>query len=221
MSMANDRPGALNTPGKAPDALEQGLLELARERPEAAQQIAAGVLQADPDALLELGRHLVRIGRYDDATRVLDVAVARSPAMTTLVVQLGYAKLSRGDCAGAGIAFTRALRLSPDTPDALFGIAKAHQELGENEPAANYFRDYLSVRPGDCGAWLNLGHCLLELGRSEQGYECFRRAARGEAGRYGTALTALVAAGRGRFWLRPSDAAAFFRLPQDHSDPSS
>jgi tetratricopeptide (TPR) repeat protein len=215
MSMANEHQGALGFPGEARDAFEQGLLELARERPEAAQQIAAGVLQSDPHALLELGRLLVRIGRCDEAIGILDLAVARSPDMTELVVQLGYAKLSCRNCAGARIAFARALQLSPGTPDALFGIAKVHQELGESEPAANYFRDYLSVRPGDCGAWLNLGHCLLELGRREEGYECFRRAARGEAGRYGTALTSLVAAGHGRFWLRPSDAAAFFRLPQD------
>lgn len=215
MSTANVPPGALNAPGKARDALEQGLLELARERPEAAQQIAAGVLQADPHALLELGRLLVQIGRYDDAIGILDLAAARSPDMPELAVQLGYAKLSRGDCAGARIAFERALQLFPNTPDALFGIAKAHQELGDSEPAANCFRDYLSVRPGDAGAWLNLGHCLLEIGRREEGYECFRRAARGDAGRYGTALTSLVAAGHGRFWLRPSDAAAFFRLPRD------
>ena len=97
----------------------------------------------------------------------------------------------------------------------MFGIAKAHQERGESEPAATYFRDYLAIRPHDSGAWLNLGHCLLELGEFDAGYDCFRSAARGDAGRYGTALTSFAAAGRGRFWLRPSDAAAFFGLSKD------
>jgi len=107
--------------------------------------------------------------------------------------------------------FARALDISPDSHDALFGMAKAHQELGENEAAVDYFRRYLTDRPNDSGAWLNLGHGLLELGQLEPGYECFRMAARGNAERYGTALTSLAAAARGRFWLKPSAAARFLR----------
>ena len=66
-------------------------------------------------------------------------------------------------------------------------------------------------RPNDGGAWLSLGHCLLELGQLDAGYECFRTAARGDASRYGNALTSLASAARGRFWLRPSEAARFMR----------
>ena len=98
--------------------------------------------------------------------------------------------------------------------DALFGMAKVHQEVGENREAADYFRRYLAQRPKDGGAWLNLGHCLLELGETDAGYECFRTAARGNAQRYGTALTSLASAARGQFWLRPSEAARFFGSPE-------
>ena len=90
-------------------------------------------------------------------------------------------------------------------------MAKAHQELGESEAAADYFRRYLADRPNDSGAWLNLGHCLLELGQRDAGYECFRTAARGDAKRYGIALSSLAASSRGRFWLKPSAAAQYFR----------
>ena len=65
--------------------------------------------------------------------------------------------------------------------------------------------------PNDAGVWLNLGHSLLELGELESGYECFRTAARGDPKRYAGALSTLVKSGRGRFWLKPSDAVRFLR----------
>jgi tetratricopeptide (TPR) repeat protein len=160
-------------------------------------------------AFNELGYLLVLMGRYDEAADILTQGLQIAPTMPQLSIQLGYAELSRRNCANAKIAFGRALDISPHSHDALFGMAKAHQELGENEAAADYFRRYLTDRPNDSGAWLNLGHCLLELGQLEPGYECFRLAARGDAERYGTALTSLAAAARGRFWLRPSAAARF------------
>src|SRR6266404_6457022 len=168
-------------------------------------------------AFLERGYQLVLMDRYDEAIAALNLGLQIAPTMPELSIQLGYAHLSRGDCANASVAFARALEISPHLHDALFGLAKAHQELGENEAAAGYFRRYLTNRPNDGGAWLSLGHCLLELGQLDAGYECFRRAARGDAKRYGTALTSLAAAARGRFWLRPREAARFLRASQSQS----
>jgi len=165
----------------------------------------------DAAAFDELGYLLVLMGRYDEAADVLTQGLQIAPTLPQLSIQLGYAELSRRNCANAKVAFARALDISPRSHDALFGMAKAHQELGENDAAVDYFRRYLADRPNDSGAWLNLGHCLLELGQLEPGYECFRMAARGNAERYGTALTSLAAAARGRFWLRPSAAARFLR----------
>jgi tetratricopeptide (TPR) repeat protein len=176
------------------------------------------VLEIDPQhagALYVMGYALTLLGRYDEAAGVLARGVEIAPLRPELSIQLGYAELSRRDCIKAKIAFARALEISPGAYDALFGLAKAHQELGDNEPAAEGFRRYLSIRPNDAGAWLNLGHCLLELGQLDAGYECFRTAARGDASRYSTALTSLSAAARGRFWLRPSDAARFMQSSRD------
>jgi tetratricopeptide (TPR) repeat protein len=165
-------------------------------------------------AFAELGRLLVSLDRYDEAVDVLSRGIEVAPTMPKLTIQLGYAHLSQRDCANAKIAFARALAIAPDSHDALFGLGEAHQEIGENKPAAACFRRYLTDRPNDAGAWLNLGHCLLELDQRDAGYECFRQAARGDAIRYGRALTSLAAAARGRFWLRPSDAARFLRPTQ-------
>jgi Tfp pilus assembly protein PilF len=216
MIMESEASNASNTGDKrrADDLLADALLALDNRRPADAAQIAAEVLGADPHhagALYVLGYALTMQGRYDEAADMLDRGVQVAPMVPEMSIQLGYAQLSRSDCANAKLAFARALDLSPGAHDALFGMAKAHQELGENEEAADRFRRYLTGRPNDSGAWLNLGHCQLELGQRDAGYECFRRAARGDASRYGTALTSLAAAPHGRFWLRPSQAARFLR----------
>lgn len=162
-------------------------------------------------AFYELGSLLVAVARHDEAIETLNRGRAIAPMMPELSIQLGYIFLERRDCAQAKMAFMHALGISPESPAALFGMAKAHQEIGENDAAAAYFRRYLRSNPTDTGGWLHLGHVLLELGDLDAGYECFRTAARGDPKRYGDALGSLVKSARGRFWLKPSDAARFFR----------
>jgi len=162
-------------------------------------------------AFRELGALLVFLERYDEAIEVLRRGLEVAPMMAQLSIQLGYALLSRGTCADAKSAFARALEISLDSPDALFGMAKAHRNVGETQAAADYFRRYLVSSPSDQSAWLHLGHCLLELGQLNAGYECFRAVARGNPRRFGNALASLTASGRGRFWLKPSAAAQFLR----------
>ncbi|HEY2527015.1 MAG TPA: tetratricopeptide repeat protein [Xanthobacteraceae bacterium] len=159
----------------------------------------------------ELGCLLFSLGRYDEAIATFRDGLAVAPMMPELSIQLGNVFLRCRNCAEARTAFARALDISPHSPEALFGMAKSHQEVGENQEAAEYFRRYLMGRPDDSAAWLNLGHCLLELGDRETGYGCFRTAARGDAKRFGTALTSLAASARGRFWLKQSAAERFLR----------
>ncbi|MBX9827153.1 MAG: tetratricopeptide repeat protein [Xanthobacteraceae bacterium] len=188
---------ALRQAGRNDDAVRSLKLTIARHREYAA-------------AFLELGHLLVSMDRHDEAVDVLARGLDIAPTMPQLPIQLGYAQLSRGDCNKARDAFARALEISPGSHDALFGMAKAHQEIGENSDAAAWFRRYLAERPNDASALLGLGHCLLELGELDAGYDCFRRAAQGGAQRYGSALTSLASAARGRFWLKPSRARQFF-----------
>jgi tetratricopeptide (TPR) repeat protein len=203
--------GALRQAGRHEEAVNQ--LKLATRR-----------YPSEASLHLELGYQLVLMDRYDEAIDALGLGLQIAPMMPQLSIQLGFAYLSLGDCANAKTALARALDISPHADDALFGMAKAHQELGENEEAAGYFQRYLTSRPNDGGGWLSLGHCLLELGQLDVGYECFRRAASGDAERFGAALTSLASAARGRFWLRPRDAARFLlasALPASASAPES
>jgi len=158
----------------------------------------------------ELGYLLMLLEKYDEAIDALRRGLEIAPMMPQLSVQLGEVFLRRRNYGEAQAAFARALEIAPQSAEALFGIAKANQLLGEAASAADFYRRCLLLTPDDAACWLNLGHCLLQLGQVEAGYECFRTAARGDPKRYGKALTSFAASGRGRLWLRPSAAARFF-----------
>jgi tetratricopeptide (TPR) repeat protein len=162
-------------------------------------------------AFHELGNLLFSTERYDEAIEVFSRGLEIAPMMPELSIRLGYVFLQRRNFADAKVAFARALGISPGSYDAQFGMAKAHQEIGECQAAAEYFRRCLMTRPDDAGTWVALGQCLLELDQREAGYECFRAAARGDPKRYGNALASLVKSGRGRFWLKPSEAERYLR----------
>jgi tetratricopeptide (TPR) repeat protein len=189
---------ALRHAGRREDALSRLKLAIKRRPPYAA-------------AFKEFGYLLISMERYDEAVEVLNRGIEIAPMMPQLSIELGYAHLSRRDCANAKIAFARVLEISPRSHDALVGMAKAHLEVGEAELAVTYFRRSLQINPDHQASWLHLGHCLLELGHVDAAYNCFRTAARGDAKNYGNALNSFVAANRGRFWLKPSDAMRFLR----------
>ncbi len=162
-------------------------------------------------AFHELGFLLLSMERHGAAIDVLSRGQELLPMMPELPILLGNVFLACRKFPDAKISFARALNISPNSPDAMYGLGMAHWRLCEYAAAADLFRRCLTHNPDDTSTWLNLGHCLLELGQRNAGYDCFRTVARKDPNLYGSALTALVNAGRSRFWLRPSAAARFLR----------
>jgi tetratricopeptide (TPR) repeat protein len=162
-------------------------------------------------AFHELGFLLLSMERYNDAIEVLSRGHELLPMMPELSILLGNVFLECRNFPSAKIYFARALNISPNSSDAMYGLAMAHWRLCEYQAAADLFRRCLVHNPDDISIWLSLGHCLLELGHCDAGYDCFRTVARGDPRRYGSALTALVNSGRSRFWLKPSAAERFLR----------
>ncbi len=162
-------------------------------------------------AFHELGFLLLSMERYDEAIEVLSRGLELLPMMPELSLLLGNVFLGCRNFSNAKIHFARALNISPNSVEALYGLGMAHWRLCEYQPAAGLFRRCLMRNPDDASTWLNLGHCLLELGQRDAGYDCFRTVARGDPRRYGSALVSLVNSGRSRFWLKPSAAERFLR----------
>ena len=162
-------------------------------------------------AFHELGIVLCSMRRFADAQAALERGLAIDPTAVELSVELGGVFINRADPVNAKIAFARALAQAPGHPRALQGFGTALLYEGEFERAAERFRQVLARNPGHVRARLDLGHCLLELGRFDEAVACLRAMVAASPKLYGKALTALVSAGRGRFWLRPSAAAAFLK----------
>ena len=162
-------------------------------------------------AFHQLGALLFTMKRYPESIEVLERGRDIAPAMVELSIQLGYVFLAQRSSVKAKSAFAAALKIVPAAAAALWGVGKAHQQIGENEEAIGYFRKCLTLVPDDAGTWLNLGHSLLEVGDTDAGLDCFRTAARGDQKGYFNVLTTLVKTNRGRFWLKPSDAARSLR----------
>lgn len=199
--------------GAANPELETHLAIALRElkRPAEAQQWLYSAITrtpAFPRAFAELGDLLRTMRRYGEAESVLKRGLEVAPTVPQLSLALGGVHLDRADPAGAKIAFARALALTPGDPDAAFGFGIALQYEGDFARAAERFRRVLAADPQRHRARMNLGYCLIELGRHDDGLACLRETVKAAPQLYGSCLRMLATAGRGRFWLRRRAAAA-------------
>jgi tetratricopeptide (TPR) repeat protein len=186
---------ALREIGRADDALKWLYRAIERE-------------PAHARAFQEAGDLLRALRRYAEAEAVLKRGLEAAPTVPELSLALGGVYLDRAESANAKIAFARALALAPAHPDALLGFGIALQYEGEFARAAERFRRVLARDLGHNRARMNLGYCLIELGQVDEGIACLRAAVQAAPHNYGSALRMLISAGRGRFWLKRSAAAA-------------
>lgn len=159
-------------------------------------------------AFHELGILLCSMRRYDEAEAALKRGLDAAPTVAELSVELGGVYICRADPASAKIAFARALVHAPGHVRALHGFGTALLFEGEFERAAERFRQVLAHSPDHARARLDLAHCLIELRRFDEAVDTLRTLVRSAPQQFGRALKMLASSGRGRFWLRPSAAAA-------------
>ncbi|WP_068875377.1 lipopolysaccharide assembly protein LapB [Phenylobacterium sp. CCH9-H3] len=187
---------ALNAAGRGDEALEQ-LRRATMRRP------------VFPLAFLKLGEQLAEIGRFDEAIAVLEGGLALVPDGVGLRVGLGFIHLGRNQRDVARRLFLQVLATSPDRHDATVGLARVMAADGEYADAADLLRRALALRPEDVATLVELGKCQLELGARGAGEATLRAAVRRAHRLAPLAIVALATTSHGRFFLRPSEAAAF------------
>jgi len=165
-----------------------------------------------PPAFVELGDQLGAVGRFDEAIAVFESGLALTPDAAVLRIGLGYIHLRRNDRAKARGLFLQARAAAPERRDAVVALARVTALDGEYGAAADLYRLALASRPEDAVRWIELGKCLLEMGKREAGEAILRTATRGDARLAGPAIKALAATPHGRFFLRPSAVARFLRV---------
>jgi Flp pilus assembly protein TadD len=168
-----------------------------------------------PAAVHEYGYLLHSLNRAGEAIDVLKAGIEMAPWMADLPILLGWIFHSRHDGVNAKAAFSRALGVTSNHPDALYGMGLVLMDAGQFAQGSEFFQRALQSDPADQQSRLYLGACLLELGQPGAASACLRQVTHGGANFYGKALKVLSSSSRGRFWLRPSAAAKFFRGEQN------
>ena len=163
-----------------------------------------------PPAFHELGYLLHSLKQSDEAIEVLKQGIALAPMIPELWSQLGFVSNATHDRAGAAEAFSCALDINPVHPEAMKGLTSVLMQEGDYAQAAELFKRVISAYPEEGSARIGLGACLLQLGEMDAAYACLR-AGVGKGAPFHAALKAIMSSGRGRFWLRPSQAAAFLK----------
>lgn len=158
----------------------------------------------------ELGFLLRMLNRPAEAIAPLKQGVAVAPMMPEMWVQLGLVYADVNDRAAARGAYEQALAINPVHPDAIKGLTSVLMHEGDHAGAAELFKRAIAAEPDEPAMRIGLGHCLLELGQEDAGYACLRDAV-GQGASLQKAIKASAVSAHGRFWLRPSDAAKFFK----------
>lgn len=176
-----------------------------------ALRAAAARRPAYPRAFLELGETLGAVGRIGEAIAAFEDGLRAFPTADGFRISLGYLHLRRNDRAAARAMFEHVRTVAPGRQDAMVGLAQVLALEGDHGGAVSLFRQALVIRPDNAGARIALAKSLLELGDREAGEAELKRAAAQAPELAGPILSALAAAPRGRFFLRPSAARDFLK----------
>ncbi len=88
-----------------------------------------------------------RLGRYEDARRHYEVALAADPTCAEAAYNLGSLQDDRADLSQAVVWYRRALEVRPDYADAHFNLASALERRGDVETARHHWLRYLELDP--------------------------------------------------------------------------
>ncbi len=113
--------------------------------------------QSRPRSLLAVAQD--RSGDQEGAVRSFEGVLHLDPSDVTANHYLGELELRRNKPAEAEMRFRHALEIRPDAPEALQGLARSLESQSKPE-AAEAYRKYLAVVPGDSGARARLIHLL-------------------------------------------------------------
>jgi serine/threonine protein kinase/tetratricopeptide (TPR) repeat protein len=97
-------------------------------------------------AFYEIGRHSYRAGRYADAVREFEKAVALDPTFGPAFNLLGYAHGRAGDFVRAEAALERYIALYPGDPNPVDSLAELYIRMGLLDKAESKYREALALR---------------------------------------------------------------------------
>jgi predicted Zn-dependent protease len=129
----------------------------------------------DVPAIRMLAEVAARLGRDDDAIRLLERCLELAPGFTA--ARYNYAiLLYRQNDAAAGLAeIERLLAVDPRNPGYRNLLAVLLSRVGEYRRASGIYRELLAEYPSYAKVWLSYGHVLKTENRVNEGIGAYRR----------------------------------------------
>lgn len=128
----------------------------------------------DPIALVD---SLAREGRYQEAIRALDAAIAATPDSARLWANKGWCLYQMEQFGPAIQQFSEALRLKPDASTTYFFRAQCKEKTGDLSGALEDYSASVAIRPQP-DAFLNIGLIHKFTGNLASAKEAFTQALR-------------------------------------------
>jgi len=146
-----------------------------REGVQIPENVAGGSIAATPAALHEAGVAHLQAGRYLEAQRCCERALAADATHADSLHLMGRISLEAGQHDHAVEWIAGAIRLDPKV-DYLASLGTALHRQGRHDEAVNALDKAVQLKPEDAGLWTALGAMLEEVKRPSDAVLCFEHA---------------------------------------------
>lgn len=124
----------------------------------------------------DLGKVLVKQGKYKDAAIAFEKAIEIDPSYNEAVVKVASIYMSLGIYDKAVVYFQKAVQNQPNQPKNYGSLAFALFQLGDLERSIQVGRETTSRFPHLFDPWSNLGKIYYKMGNIPMTIECFEKA---------------------------------------------
>ena len=141
--------------------IDEGIKRAMRKRME-------DMIQSNPDsadALVRMGRTLVRLEDAGGALEAFGKAIDLNPELSTAWLGRGLTHMMRMEPAEAVLDLTEAAKLEPDRHEIFANLGTCLVRLGRNQEALEAFDKAIALFPGHPGIECEIGDAYLSLGR--------------------------------------------------------
>jgi tetratricopeptide (TPR) repeat protein len=146
-----------------------------REGAQTSEKTSGGSVAASPAALHEAGVAHLQAGRYLEAQRCCERALAVDSGHADSLHLMGRLSLEAGQYDHAVEWIVRAIRLDPKA-DYLASLGTALYQLGRHDEAVNALDKAVQLKPEDAGLWTAFGALLEQVKRPSDAALCFEHA---------------------------------------------
>jgi Flp pilus assembly protein TadD len=151
------------------------------------------------DALHLLGTLRYQQGNAVTAIEFIERAIAISPTVPEMHLNLGAAYRASGQAVKAAQSFRKARELNPSLSIASFNLGHALRDAGDLSAALSAYKIYLGANPKDAKAHNLVGDVCKELGKHHEAIEAYETALTIDANRPG-AMSNIAALFRDLGW---------------------